>query len=103
MRNYFENNKLVIDPKLLKSVMLNNGITMPGIGIGTFGSDLYSADQVADAVIYAAEVGQRSFDCASVYGNEKEIRKAFQVILDGGVPRGAVYNIQGVERYAWGG
>ena len=47
MRNYFENNKLVIDPKLLKSVMLNNGVTMPGIGIGTFGSDLYSADQVA--------------------------------------------------------
>ena len=87
MRNYFEKNKLVIDPKLLKSVTLNNGITMPGIGIGTFGSDLYSADQVADAVIYAAEVGQRSFDCASVYGNEKEIGKAFQVILDGGVPR----------------
>ena len=87
MRNYFEKNKLVIDPKLLKSITLNNGITMPGIGIGTFGSDLYSADQVADAVIYAAEVGQRSFDCASVYGNEQEIGKAFQVILDGGVPR----------------
>ena len=87
MRNYFEKNKLVIDPKLLKSITLNNGVTMPGIGIGTFGSDLYSADQVADAVIYAAEVGQRSFDCASVYGNEQEIGKAFQVILDGGVPR----------------
>ena len=87
MRNYFENNKLVIDPKLLKSVTLNNGITMPGIGIGTFGSDLYSADQVADAVIHAAEVGQRSFDCASVYGNEQKIGKAFQVILDGGVSR----------------
>ena len=87
MKNYFEKNKLVIDPKLLKSVTLNNGITMPGIGIGTFGSDLYSADQVADAVIYAAEVGQRSFDCASVYGNEQEIGQAFQVILDGGVPR----------------
>lgn len=87
MRNYFKKNKLAIDPKLLKSVTLNNGIKMPGIGIGTFGSDLYSADQVADAVIYAAEVGQRSFDCASVYGNEQEIGKAFQVILDGGVPR----------------
>ena len=79
MRNYFENNKLVIDPKLLKSVMLNNGVTMPGMGIGTFGSELYSADQVADAVIYAAEVGQRSFDCASVYGNEQEIGKRFRL------------------------
>ena len=87
MRNYFDKNKLVADPKLIKSVTLNNGILMPAIGIGTFGSDLYSADQVADAVIYAAEVGQRSFDCASVYGNEQEIGKAFQVILDGGVSR----------------
>ena len=34
---------------------------MPSIGIGTFGSDLYSAHQIAEAVIFAAEVGQRSF------------------------------------------
>ena len=32
------------------------------IGIGTFGSDLYSPQQIAEAVIYAAEIGQRSFE-----------------------------------------
>jgi alcohol dehydrogenase (NADP+) len=87
MKDYFEKNSQAIDPASIKSVTLNNGILMPSIGIGTFGSDLYSSDQVADAVIYAAEFGQRSFDCASVYGNEQKIGEAFQVILEGGVSR----------------
>ena len=60
MKDYFEKNSQAIDPAFIKSVTLNNGILMPSIGIGTFGSDLYSSDQVADAVIYAAEFGQRS-------------------------------------------
>ena len=46
---------------------------MPAIGAGTFGSDHVTHDEVAKAVKGAAAVGYRHFDCASVYGNEKEI------------------------------
>jgi diketogulonate reductase-like aldo/keto reductase len=60
---------------------------MPVVGLGTFGSDRFSAEQVAQAVIGAASVGYRHFDCASVYGNEPEIGQAFKTILQGGVRR----------------
>ncbi|MBT3191802.1 MAG: aldo/keto reductase [Verrucomicrobia bacterium] len=60
---------------------------MPAVGIGTFGSDRFSNVEIANAVVGAAEYGQRAIDCASVYGNEKEIGQAFKIILEGGVPR----------------
>ena len=66
----FEKNSSGLNPKDIPCKVLNNGKQMPSIGIGTFGSDLYSAQQIAEAVIFAAEVGQSSFDCASVYNNE---------------------------------
>jgi diketogulonate reductase-like aldo/keto reductase len=43
---------------------------MPAIGLGTFGSDRFSGEQVARAVEGALEVGYRHFDCASVYENQ---------------------------------
>ena len=76
-----------IDPKQIPTKPLNNGEVIPIIGGGTFGSDHITPTQVSNAVIGAAEFGQRMFDCASVYGNEKEIGEAFKVIVDGGVPR----------------
>lgn len=76
-----------IDPATIPSVTLNNGKKMPVLGMGTFGSDAYTAKEIADAVLGAAEFGQRAFDCASVYGNEKEIGESLKVILEGGVPR----------------
>jgi len=76
-----------IDAKSIPAVTLNNGEKMPVVGMGTFGSDNFTADQIAAAVLGAAEYGQRAFDCASVYGNEKEIGGALAVILEGGVPR----------------
>lgn len=51
--------------------------TIPAIGMGTFGSDRYDADTVANAVYTAIKLGYRMFDCAEVYGNEKEIGKVF--------------------------
>lgn len=47
------------------------------IGFGTFGSDKYDEQTVADAVYNAIKVGYRIFDCASVYGNEKQIGEVF--------------------------
>ncbi len=76
-----------IDPKSVPSVTLSNGEKMPVLGMGTFGSDTYSADEIATAVLGAAEFGQRAFDCASVYSNEKEIGGALKIIMEGGVPR----------------
>jgi len=60
---------------------------MPAIGLGTFGSDHVSADRVAAAVIGAAEVGYRHFDCASVYGNEDRIGESLRAIVRGGIAR----------------
>jgi len=66
---------------------LYTGARMPAIGLGTFGSDSVSAAEIAEAVRGAAAVGYRHFDCASVYGNEKEIGRALREIVAGGIPR----------------
>ena len=60
---------------------------MPVIGLGTFGSDKYDAATVAAAVIEGYELGYRHFDCAEVYGNEKEIGASFASILGSGASR----------------
>jgi alcohol dehydrogenase (NADP+) len=60
---------------------------MPAVGLGTFGSDNYTPAVVAEAVIGAAEVGYRHFDCASVYGNEAQIGGALQKVLESGIDR----------------
>ena len=60
---------------------------MPGIGLGTFGSDNYTAAQVAEAVLGAAEVGYRHFDCAAVYGNEDSVGRSLQTLTQRGIPR----------------
>lgn len=76
-----------IDPANVPNAILSDGEKMPVLGMGTFGSDTYSAAEIAAAVVGAAEFGQRAFDCASVYSNEKEIGGALKIIMEGGVPR----------------
>ena len=76
-----------IDPARVPQKRLPDGALMPAIGLGTFGSDNYTAVQVADAVIGAAQAGYRHFDCASVYGNEKEVGDALQQVMSNGAPR----------------
>lgn len=66
---------------------LSSGAKIPIVGLGTFGNDRFTAQEIADAVVGAANVGYRHFDCASVYGNEKEIGQSFRKILKGGVSR----------------
>src|SRR5208337_897275 len=76
-----------VDPAVVPQRRLYTGARMPGIGLGTFGSDHVSADEVAEAVKDAAVVGYRHFDCASVYGNEDRIGCAFQEVMRTGVRR----------------
>jgi len=54
-------------------IVASTGAQIPGIGLGTFGSDSVDASTVASAVRYALSIGYRHIDCASVYQNEKEI------------------------------
>lgn len=74
-----------IDPKLVPKRRLSTGEESPCIGMGTFGSDRFSAEQVSAAVAGAIRCGYRMFDCASVYGNEALIGKVFTAALEEGV------------------
>lgn len=65
--------------------ILNNGMKMPLIGMGTFGSDHYTNAQITEAVAGGIRAGWRMFDCASVYGNEAEIGEVFKAAFDEGV------------------
>jgi diketogulonate reductase-like aldo/keto reductase len=76
-----------VDPATVPARALATGARIPVIGLGTFGSDRFSAEQIAGAVLEAASVGYRHFDCASVYSNEAQIGQSFRQILDSGVRR----------------
>jgi alcohol dehydrogenase (NADP+) len=76
-----------VDPGSVPSRLLWTGARMPAIGLGTFGSDRFSGEAIAAAVVGAAEVGYRHFDCASIYGNEHLIGESLERIVRGGVPR----------------
>src|ERR1043165_436089 len=66
---------------------LYTGALMPAIGLGTFGSDHADAVEIATAVGGAFEAGYRHFDCAAVYGNEKQIGTTFRQLFESGVNR----------------
>lgn len=76
-----------VDPQTVPTFALSSGAAIPAIGLGTFGSDHVSAEEVADAVRNAAKMGYRHFDCAAVYSNEKEIGAAISDVVSDGVPR----------------
>ncbi len=66
---------------------LSNGVKIPAIGLGTFGSDHASGTLVADTVRDALRLGYRYIDCAAAYGNEHEVGAALREALDEGLPR----------------
>jgi alcohol dehydrogenase (NADP+) len=76
-----------IDPCSVPCRKLYTGAEIPAIGLGTFGSDRFTADEIAEAVLGAATIGYRHFDCAAVYGNEKEIGVSFQKVMSNGIQR----------------
>lgn len=76
-----------VDPKQIPKRILHTGAAIPSIGLGTFGSDRVSGRAVAEAVLSAAAVGYRHFDCAAIYSNEDLIGHSFRSILDNGIER----------------
>lgn len=78
----------IINVDNVPQITLYTGARMPMMGLGTFGSDKYSADQISDAVYGAIKGGYRLIDCAAVYQNEDKIGKILKrVILEGIVSR----------------
>ncbi|KAF6161146.1 hypothetical protein GIB67_007787 [Kingdonia uniflora] len=61
---------------------LNTGTKIPLIGLGTWQAE---AGVVGDAVVTAIKAGYRHIDCASLYGNEKEIGLALKKLFEDGV------------------
>lgn len=59
----------------MEFMTLNNGITMPLLGFGTF---LLSGDTCVNAVASAITKGYRMIDTAEAYENEKEVGLGIQ-------------------------
>lgn len=76
-----------VDPARVPYQTLHTGARIPAMGIGTFGSDRFSGEEVAAAVLDAISVGYRHIDCASVYGNEHLIGRSLQKAIEGGIKR----------------
>ena len=74
----------VINPSVVPQRTTYTGEKIPCIGMGTFGSDRFTPDQVSAAVAGAIDVGYRMFDCAAVYGNEDLIGKVFADAISSG-------------------
>ena len=74
-----------VDPSLIPQRTLYTGAKMPAIGLGTFGSDHATAEEVQNAVRMAIRMGYRHFDGAACYGNEQEIGKVYKEAFDEGV------------------
>ena len=69
----------------MKQVILNNGVIMPALGIGTF---LISPPDAFNGVKEALKMGYRHIDTANMYGNERAVGRA---IKESGVPRDEIF------------
>ena len=76
-----------VDPALVPKRRLSTGALIPAVGLGTFGSDHVSPERIAEAVEGAISLGYRHLDCASVYGNEKQIGARLHRLFDNGLRR----------------
>jgi alcohol dehydrogenase (NADP+) len=76
-----------IDPATVPYKTLASGAKVPVVGLGTFGSDRYGGEAIAQAVSDAISLGYRHIDCASVYGNEQLIGQALHQVMAGGLQR----------------
>ena len=69
----------------MEFVTLNNGVTMPMAGIGTF---LLTPDEAEASVLSALRNGYRLIDTANAYVNEKAVGRAMK---QSGVPREEIF------------
>jgi alcohol dehydrogenase (NADP+) len=77
----------MVDPDRVPKRTLYTGAKIPAIGLGTFGSDRFSGEAIAEAVKGAISVGYRHIDCASIYLNEHLVGQSLREVLSKGVKR----------------
>ena len=80
-------NPAAVDPNAVPYKSLYTGARMPVVGLGTFGSDRFSGETIAQAVADAISLGYRHIDCAAVYGNEHLIGQALRDVQNSGFKR----------------
>ena len=72
------------------SIVLNNGVKIPQLGLGTWFID---DDKAADAVKAAVEIGYRHIDTAQAYGNERGVGEGVRTC---GIPRDELFVVSKV-------
>src|SRR5699024_442977 len=77
---------IVMIQNLQDTVTLNNGVKMPGFGLGVYKVD--DGDVTVESVKAALKNGYRSIDTASFYDNERGVG---QGIKESGVPRDDIF------------
>src|SRR6476660_3561814 len=75
----------------VSTLTLNNGVTLPALGLGVFQTP---PEETREAVAAALQAGYRHVDTAAAYGNEREVGEA---IAASGVARDEVF----VETKIW--
>jgi 2,5-diketo-D-gluconate reductase A len=76
---------------MTQQLILNNGVTMPALGLGVFQSP---PAETAAAVEAALNIGYRHIDTAAAYGNERQVGEG---IRRSGIERGEVF----IETKVW--
>jgi diketogulonate reductase-like aldo/keto reductase len=72
-----------------KELKFNDGNTIPILGLGTWQSE---SNTVGQAVEYAiTQANYQHIDCASIYGNEKEIGQVFNKVFNQGINRQDIF------------
>lgn len=61
---------------------LNNTLKIPSLGLGTWRSEKLQAGTAVEFALTSA--GYKHIDCASIYGNEKEIGEVFHKVFSAG-------------------
>lgn len=69
----------------MKHITLNNGVSIPVVGLGTFRA---KENEAYEAVYHALKVGYRHIDTAMIYQNEAEVGRA---IKDSKIPRDELF------------